>query len=78
MANTIQFQSVPVIDTEFQFGNQTFTVCSVKPNGKFITVSDYSLGYPNATKVEQFEMEACDYSLGYPNATKFDIEYESI
>ena len=39
-----------------------------------ITAGNYSLGYPNATKVEQFEIEAADYSLSYPNATKFNIE----
>lgn len=76
MTNTITMPALPEIDADFQFGNQTFTVCSLKPNGKFITVSDYSLGYPNATSIEQFEMEACDYSLGYPNATKFNIEIE--
>jgi hypothetical protein len=74
MTNTITLPSLPEIDSDFQLGNQVLTVVSLKPNGKFITVSDYSLGYPNSTTIEQFEMEACDYSLGYPNCTKFNIE----
>lgn len=55
MANTIQFQAIPAIDADFQFGNQVFTVCStpVIENGRLVMEAcDYSLGFPNSTKFE--------------------------
>ena len=69
-------KTIPQVGSEIGMNDTIVQVISIKPNGKFKTVSDYSLGYPNATKIEQLEMVVSDYFQSIPNATTYILDIE--
>ena len=73
---TIKLNTIPQVGSEIGINDTIVQVISIKPSGKFKTVSDYSLGYPNATKIEQLEMVVSDYFQSVPNATTYLIDIE--
>ena len=73
---TIKLKAIPQVGSEIGINDTIVQVMSIKPSGKFKTISDYSLGYPNATKIEQLEMVVSDYFQSVPNATTYLIDIE--
>ena len=73
---TIKLKAIPQVGSEIGINDTIVQVMSIKPSGKFKTISDYSLGYPNATKIEKLEMVVSDYFQSVPNATTYLIDIE--